>query len=249
MKILVTVKRAVDYTVRVRPLTDGSGVDIANAKMSMNPFDEIALEQAVQLKEAGVADEIVAVSIGDSGSQDVLRSALAFGADRALLVQTDAVLEPVAVSRILAKITADEAPQLVLMGKQAIDDDASQTPQMLAARMGWAQGTFACGLTMGDGEVTVVREVDGGTQTLALPLPAVVSVDLRLNEPRYLKLPDIMKAKRKPLEVQALEEIDVDVGTKTRITHYAEPPERKPGVRVQSVSELIDRLVNEAKVL
>lgn len=249
MKILVTVKRAVDYTVRVRPLTDGSGVDIANAKMSMNPFDEIALEQAVQLKEAGIADEIVAVSIGNSGSQDVLRSALAFGADRALLVQTDAVLEPVAVSRILAKITADEAPQLVLMGKQAIDDDASQTPQMLAARMGWAQGTFACGLTMGDGEVTVVREVDGGTQTLALPLPAVVSVDLRLNEPRYLKLPDIMKAKRKPLEVQPLEEMGVDVGTKTRITHYAEPPERKPGVRVQSVSELIDRLVNEAKVL
>ncbi|MBS3786204.1 MAG: electron transfer flavoprotein subunit beta/FixA family protein [Gammaproteobacteria bacterium] len=249
MKILVTVKRAVDYTVRVRPLTDGSGVDIANAKMSMNPFDEIALEQAVQFKEAGLADEIVAVSIGDSGSQDVLRSALAFGADRALLIQTDSVLEPVAVSRILAKIATDEAPHLVLMGKQAIDDDASQTPQMLAARMGWAQGTFACGLSMGEGEVSVIREVDGGTQTLALTLPAVVSVDLRLNEPRYLKLPDIMKAKRKPLEVQTVEELGVDVSTKTRITHFAEPPEREPGVRVQSVSELIDRLVNEAKVL
>lgn len=249
MKVLVSIKRAVDYTVRVRPLSDGSGVDIANAKMSMNPFDEIAMEQAVRLKEAGIAEEVVAVSIGDAGSQEVLRSALAFGADRAVLIQTDAILEPIAVSRILAKIAGDEAPELVLMGKQAIDDDASQTPQMLAARMGWAQGTSACGLTMGDGEVTVIREVDGGTQTLALTLPAVVSVDLRLNEPRYLKLPDIMKAKRKPLEIKSLEELGVDVSTKTRTTHFAEPPERKPGVRVDSVSELIDRLVNEAKVL
>lgn len=249
MKVMVTVKRAVDYTVRVRPLTDGSGVDIANAKMAMNPFDEIAMEQAVQLKEAGVADEILAVSIGNPGSQDVLRSALAFGADRAILIETDETLEPVAVSRILAKIVADESPGLVLMGKQAIDDDASQTPQMLAARMGWGQGTFACGLTVGPDEVTVVREVDGGTQTLSLALPAVVSVDLRLNEPRYLKLPDIMKAKRKPMEVRPVGDMNVSVSTKTRMTHYAEPPERKPGVRVKSVSELIEKLANEAKVI
>ncbi|MCG5515441.1 MULTISPECIES: electron transfer flavoprotein subunit beta/FixA family protein [unclassified Ectothiorhodospira] len=249
MKVLVPVKRVVDYTVRVRPRSDGSDVDIANLKMSMNPFDEIAMEEAVRLREAGVATEVVAVSVGPTAAQDTLRTALAFGADRALLLETEESLAPVVVSRALAAVVGEESPDLVLMGKQAIDDDCNQTAQMLAARLGWGQGTFACRLEMGDGEVIVTREVDGGTRTLALRLPAVVSTDLRLNEPRYLKLPNIMKAKKKPLDRRPLDTLGVETRSGIRTVSVAEPPARKPGVRVADVGELLNKLKNEAQVI
>ncbi|MCG5514144.1 MULTISPECIES: electron transfer flavoprotein subunit beta/FixA family protein [Ectothiorhodospira] len=250
MKVLVPVKRVVDYNVRVRARSDGSGVDLANLKMSMNPFDEIAMEAAVRLKEAGQVSEVVAVSIGTDACQDVLRTALAFGADRAVLVQTpEAALEPVVISRILKAIVDEEAPRLVLMGKQAIDDDCNQTAQMLAARLGWGQGTFACRLALADGEARVSREVDGGTRTVALPLPAVVSTDLRLNEPRYLKLPNIMKAKKKPLDIKPLESLGVNTSTGIRCLGVSEPPARKPGVRVESVEDLLHRLKHDAQVI
>ncbi|MCG5501125.1 electron transfer flavoprotein subunit beta/FixA family protein [Ectothiorhodospira lacustris] len=250
MKVLVPVKRVVDYNVRVRARSDGSGVDLANLKMSMNPFDEIAMEAAVRLKEAGQVSDVVAVSIGTDACQDVLRTALAFGADRAILVKTpEAALEPVVVSRILKAIVDEEAPQLVLMGKQAIDDDCNQTAQMLAARLGWGQGTFACRLVLADGEARVSREVDGGTRTVALPLPAVVSTDLRLNEPRYLKLPNIMKAKKKPLDIKPLDSLGVNTSTDIRCLGVSEPPARKPGVRVESVEELLHRLKHDAQVI
>ncbi|MBK1692354.1 electron transfer flavoprotein subunit beta/FixA family protein [Ectothiorhodospira mobilis] len=250
MKVLVPVKRVVDYNVRVRPRPDGTGVDTAHAKMSMNPFDEIAMEEAMRLKEGGVVDEVVAVSIGSGDCQDTLRSALAFGADRALLLESDTTdFEPVVISRILAAVVAEEAPDLVIMGKQAIDDDCNQTAQMLAGRLGWGQGTFACRLEVQDGEARVTREVDGGTRTVALSLPAVVSTDLRLNEPRYLKLPNIMKAKKKPLDRRAVAELGVDLTARTRVVAVTAPPERGPGVRVASVEELLDRLKNEAQVI
>lgn len=250
MKVLVPVKRVVDYNVRVRPRPDGTGVDIAHAKMSMNPFDEIAMEEAMRLKEEGVVDEVVAVSIGSGDCQDTLRSALAFGADRALLLEADTTdFEPVVISRILAAVVAEEAPDLVIMGKQAIDDDCNQTAQMLAGRLGWGQGTFACRLEVQDGEARVTREVDGGTRTVSLSLPAVVSTDLRLNEPRYLKLPNIMKAKKKPLDRRPVAELGVDLTARTRVVSVAAPPERGPGVRVASVEELLDRLKNEAQVI
>ena len=249
MKILVPVKRVVDYNVRVRVKADGSGVDLANVKMSMNPFDEIAVEEAVRLKEAGTAEEIVAVSIGPKAAEQTIRTALAMGADRGILVQTEQRTEPLAVARILATLVEKEQPQLVIMGKQAIDDDCNQTGQMLAALLGWPQGTFASKLVIKGEHAEVTREIDGGLETLRLKLPAVITTDLRLNEPRYASLPNIMKAKRKPLEVTDPGALGVDITPQLEILKVEEPPQRKAGVRVKSVAELVDRLKNEAGVI
>ncbi len=249
MKALVCCKRVVDYNVKVRPRPDGSGVDLANVKMSMNPFDEIAVEQAVRFKEAGLVKEIVAVSLGVSQCQETLRTALAMGADRGILVQSEVDLQPLAVAKLLRAVVEREAPQLVLMGKQAIDDDCNQTGQMLAALLNWPQGTFISNVDLGDGQVTVTREVDGGLETVALRLPAVVTVDLRLNEPRYVKLPNIMKAKKKPLDTLTPEELNVDPTPRIALVKVEEPPARQGGSKVASVAELLDKLKNEAKVL
>ena len=249
MKALVAVKRVVDYNVKVRVKADGSDVDIGNVKMSMNPFDEIAMEEAVRLKEAGKISEIVVVSLGVKQCEETLRTALAMGGDRAIHVQTDDYLEPLAVAKLLRKIAEREQPQLILLGKQAIDDDANQTAQMLAALLNASQGTFASKVELGENEVTVVREVDGGLETVALKLPAVVSADLRLNEPRYVKLPNIMQAKKKPLEKLAVEELGVDIAPKLQRQKVAEPKPRSGGVKVQSVAELVVKLKNEAKVI
>lgn len=249
MKILVPVKRVIDYNVKVRVKADGSGVETANVKMSMNPFDEIAVEAAVRLQEAGVASEVVVVSIGTTQSQETIRSALAMGADRGVLVETEVAPEPLAVARLLAELVGREQPELVILGKQAIDDDANQTAQMLAALLDWPQGTFISGLDVADGEATVVREIDGGLETLTLTLPAVLSVDLRLNDPRYAKLPNIMKAKKKPLETVTPEALGVDVTPRLETLRVSEPPKRSGGVLVNSVDELVDRLRNEAKVI
>ncbi len=249
MKALVAVKRVVDYNVKVRVKADGSDVDIGNVKMSMNPFDEIAVEEAVRLKEAGKISEIVVVSLGVKQCEETLRTALAMGGDRAIHVQTDDYLEPLAVAKLLRKIAEREQPQLILLGKQAIDDDANQTGQMLAALLNAPQGTFASKVELGENEVTVVREVDGGLETVALKLPAVISADLRLNEPRYVKLPNIMQAKKKPLEKLAVEELGVDISPKLQRLKVAEPKPRSGGVKVQSVAELVAKLKNEAKVI
>lgn len=249
MKILVPVKRVIDYNVKVRVKADGSGVETANVKMSMNPFDEIAVEAAVRLQEAGVASEVVVVSIGTTQSQETIRSALAMGADRGVLVETEVAPEPLAVARLLAELVEREQPELVILGKQAIDDDANQTAQMLAALLDWPQGTFISGLDVANGEATVVREIDGGLETLALTLPAVLSVDLRLNDPRYAKLPNIMKAKKKPLETVTPDALGVDVTPRLETLRVSEPPKRSGGVLVNSVDELVDRLRNEAKVI
>jgi electron transfer flavoprotein beta subunit len=249
MKILVPVKRVVDYNVKIRVKADGSGVELANVKMSMNPFDEIAVEEAIRLKEAGKATEIVAVSVGPAQAAETIRTALAMGADRGILVKTDAVVEPLAVAKILKKLVEQESPGLVIMGKQAIDDDSNQTGQMLAALTGWGQGTFASKVSLGDGTVDVTREVDGGLQTVALKLPAVVTTDLRLNEPRYASLPNIMKAKKKPLDETSPEALGVDVGARLKVLKTAEPKTRSAGVKVGSVAELVAKLKNEAGVL
>ena len=249
MKALVAVKRVVDYNVKVRVKADGSDVDIGNVKMSMNPFDEIAVEEAVRLKEAGKISEIVVVSLGVKQCEETLRTALAMGGDRAIHVQTDDYLEPLAVAKLLCKIAEREQPPLILLGKQAIDDDANQTAQMLAALLNAPQGTFASKVELGENEVTVVREVDGGLETVALKLPAVISADLRLNEPRYVKLPNIMQAKKKPLEKLAVEELGVDIVPKLQRLKVAEPKPRSGGVKVQSVAELVAKLKNEAKVI
>ena len=249
MTALVAVKRVVDYNVKVRVKADGSDVDIGNVKMSMNPFDEIAMEEAVRLKEAGKISEIVVVSLGVKQCEETLRTALAMGGDCAIHVQTDDYLEPLAVAKLLRKIAEREQPQLILLGKQAIDDDANQTAQMLAALLNAPQGTFASKVELGENEVTVVREVDGGLETVALKLPAVVSADLRLNEPRYVKLPNIMQAKKKPLEKLAVEELGVDIAPKLQRLKVAEPKPRSGGVKVQSVAELVAKLKNEAKVI
>ena len=249
MKALVAVKRVVDYNVKVRVKADGSDVDIGNVKMSMNPFDEIAVEEAVRLKEAGKISEIVVVSLGVKQCEETLRTALAMGGDRAIHVQADDYLEPLAVAKLLRKIAEREQPQLILLGKQAIDDDANQTAQMLAALLNAPQGTFASKVELGENEVTVVREVDGGLETVALKLPAVISADLRLNEPRYVKLPNIMQAKKKPLEKLAVEELGVDIAPKLQRLKVAEPKPRSGGVKVQSVAELVAKLKNEAKVI
>ena len=253
MKILVPVKRVVDYNVRIRVRPDGSGVDLANVKMSMNPFDEIAVEEAIRLKEKGVAAEVVVVSIGVAQAKDTLRTALAMGADRAILVTaTDDVnvdLEPLSVAQILSKVVANEKPGLVIAGKQAIDNDMNATGQMLAALLGWGQGTFASALTVEGGFALVTREVDGGLQTLRLKLPAVVTTDLRLNEPRYVALPNIMKAKKKPLEELSLDTLGVEVRPRLTVLKTVEPPQRQAGVKVASVDELVSKLKNEAGVL
>ncbi len=249
MKVLVPVKRVVDYNVKVRVKSDGSGVETANVKMSMNPFDEIAVEEAVRLKEAGVISEIIAVSMGSSACQETLRTALALGADRAILVETPVETQPLAVARVLEKLVAKEQPQLVIMGKQAIDDDSNQTGQMLAALLGWSQATFASKVVI-DGETAqVTREIDGGLETLSVKLPAVVTTDLRLNEPRYVTLPNIMKAKKKPLENVTPDALGVDVTPRLTTLKVVEPPKRSAGQKVKSVEELVDKLKNEAKVI
>jgi electron transfer flavoprotein beta subunit len=246
MKILVPVKRAVDKDVKIRVKADGSGVELANVKMSMNPFDEIAVEEALRLKEAGKATEIIAVSIGPQQAAETIRTALAMGADRGILVKADGAVEPLAVAKILKAIAAAEQPGLIIMGKQAIDDDCNQTGQMLAALLGWAQGTFASKVVL-DGEALVVtREVDGGLQTVELKTPAVVTTDLRLNEPRYLSLPAIMGAKKKPLAEKTAADYGVDITPRLEVVKTAEPPTRKAGVKVTTVAELVDKLKNEA---
>lgn len=254
MKILVPVKRAVDYSVKIRVKADGTGVDLANVKMSMNPFDEIAVEEAVRLKEAGKATEIVLVSIGPAKAQDIIRTGMAIGADRGILVQTDAPtdiggVEPLAVAKILKAIVEQEKPDLIIMGKQSIDDDSNQTGQMLAALLNWAQGTFASKVELADGKVNVTREVDGGLETVSLKLPAIVTTDLRLNEPRYAALPNIMKAKSKPLATTKPEDYGVDLTPRLSVVKVAEPKKRTGGGKVASVDELIDKLKNEAKVI
>jgi len=249
MKALVAVKRVIDFNVKPRVKPDGSGVDLANVKRSMNPFDEIAVEEAMRLKEAGVVTEIVAVSLGTGASQEVLRSALAMGADRAVLIETDAELQPLAVAKALKVLCEREAPQLVILGKQAIDDDAGQTGQMLAAFAGWAQATFASKIVIGEGKATVTREVDGGLETVELSLPAVITTDLRLNTPRYATLPNIMKAKKKPLDVLSPEALGIDVAPRLKTLKVMEPQKRKAGAMVPDVQTLIDRLRNEAKVI
>ena len=242
MKLLVPVKRVIDFNVKPRVKADGTGIDLANVKMSMNPFDEIAVEEAIRLKEKGVATEIVAVSIGPQKAQETLRTALAMGADRAILVQTDDEVEPLAVAKILAKITEEEQPGMVILGKQAIDDDSNQTGQMLAALLGWAQGTFASKVEVDGEQVNVTREVDGGLETLRLKLPAIVTTDLRLNEPRYASLPNIMKAKSKPLAQKTPADYGVDTAPRLTMLGVREPSKREAGIKVQSVDELIDRL-------
>jgi len=249
VKILVAVKRVVDYNVKVRCKADGSDVDIANVKMSMNPFDEIAVEEAVRLKEAGKATEVVVVSLGIKQCEETLRTALAMGADRAIHVETDAVLQPLAVAKLLKAIAAKEAPQLFILGKQAIDDDANQTGQMLAALLGWPQGTFASKVDVEGGKVNVTREIDGGLETVALNLPAIVTTDLRLNEPRYVKLPNIMAAKKKPLEKHTPADLGVDPSPRLKLLKVSDPPVRKAGIKVASVAELVAKLKNEAKVI
>ncbi|WP_332810799.1 electron transfer flavoprotein subunit beta/FixA family protein [Sphingomonas sp.] len=242
MKLLVPVKRVIDYNVKPRVKPDGSGVDLANVKMSMNPFDEIAVEEAIRLKEKGAATEIVAVSIGPAKAQETLRTALAMGADRAILVVTDQEVEPLAVAKILRKIADDEQPGMIILGKQAIDDDSNQTGQMLAALLGWSQGTFASKVEIEGGSVDVTREVDGGLETVRLKLPAIVTTDLRLNEPRYATLPNIMKAKSKPLVQKTPEELGVDIAPRLATVQVREPSKREAGVKLASVDELIDRL-------
>jgi electron transfer flavoprotein beta subunit len=249
MKVLVPVKRVVDFNVKVRVKPDGSGVETANVKMSMNPFDEIAIEEAVRLKERGVATEVVAVSCGTAASQETLRSALALGADRAILVESDEALQPLAVAKLLAAVARQEAPHLVIMGKQAIDDDANQTGQMLAALLDWPQATFASKLEIADDTARVTREIDGGLETLEITLPAVVTTDLRLNEPRYATLPNIMKAKKKPMQTSSAAALGVDVAPRLAIVRVDEPPRRKGGGRVADVQELVAKLRNEAKIL
>ena len=249
MKVLVPVKRVIDYNVKIRLKSDGSGVDTANVKMSMNPFDEIALEEAIRLKEAKIATEVVAVSIGPQKAQETLRTALAMGADRAILVKTDIAIEPLTVAKILQAIAAEEKPEIIILGKQAIDDDANQTGQMLAGLLGWAQGTFASKIAPAGGSLRVTREVDGGLQTILLKLPAVLTTDLRLNEPRYASLPNIMKAKSKPLKEIDASTLGIELEPRLKIVKTQEPGARKAGVMVASVAELVTKLRDEAGVI
>lgn len=249
MKILVAVKRVVDYNVKIRVKSDQSGVDTANVKMSMNPFDEIAVEEAIRLKEAGVASEVIVLSAGTAQCQETLRTALAIGADRAILIETDAELQPLGVAKLLQAVCAKEQPQLIILGKQAIDDDSNQTGQMLAALMDVPQATFASKVLVADGKVNVTREVDGGLETISMSMPAVITTDLRLNEPRYVTLPNIMKAKKKALDVFKPDELGVDVSPRLKTLKVEEPPKRSAGVMVADVAALVDKLKNEAKVI
>jgi len=249
MKILVTVKRVVDYNVKIRVKPDGSGVDLSNVKMSMNPFDEISVEEALRLKEAGKADEVVVISVGPTKAEETLRTALAMGADRAILVETEDNLEPLAVAKVVKAIAEQEQPGLIIVGKQAIDDDSNQTGQMLSALLGWPQATFASKVELKEGSVDVSREVDGGIQTINVKLPAIVTSDLRLNEPRYASLPNIMKAKKKPLDKKALADFGIETSARLKVLNTEEPSGRKAGIKVSSVAELVDKLKNEAGLL
>ena len=249
MKILVPVKRVVDYNVKIRVKSDGSGVELASVKMSMNPFDEIAVEEAIRLKEAGKAEEIIAVSIGPDKAQETIRTALAMGADRGIHVKTDDLVEPLGVAKILKSLVEAETPDLVVLGKQAIDDDSNQTGQMLAALLGWPQGTFASKFELSDGSALVTREVDGGLETVKLNMPAILTTDLRLNEPRYASLPNIMKAKKKPIDVKSPADIGVDIAPRHSIISTNEPAGREAGIKVESVAELVSKLKDEAGVI
>ena len=249
MKILVPVKRVIDYNVKARVKPDQTGVDLANVKMSMNPFDEISVEEAVRLKEAGTATEVVVVSIGPQQAQETIRTALAMGADRGILIKTDETVEPLAVAKLLKAVVAEESPEMVILGKQAIDDDSNQTGQMLAALLDWPQGTFASKVEIADGKANVTREVDGGLQTVALELPAIITTDLRLNEPRYASLPNIMKAKKKPIDTYSPDELGVDITPRFKTLKVVPPAEREAGIVVETVEELVDKLKNEAKVI
>ncbi|MGI9413318.1 MAG: electron transfer flavoprotein subunit beta/FixA family protein [Hyphomicrobiales bacterium] len=249
MKVLVPVKRVVDYNVKIRVKADGSGVELNNVKMSMNPFDEIAVEEAIRLREAGTATEVIAVSVGPQQAQETIRTALAMGADRGILVKTDEIVEPLAVAKILKGIVDEEGPELVILGKQAIDDDCNQTGQMLAALLGRAQGTFASKITLQNGHAEVVREVDGGLQTLKLTMPIIATTDLRLNEPRYASLPNIMKAKKKPIDEKTPDDYGVDATPRLKVLNTGEPPAREAGVIVESVAELVEKLKNDAGVI
>ena len=249
MKVLVAVKRVIDYNVKIRVKADNTGVETANVKFSMNPFDEIAVEEAVRLKEAGKATEIVVVSIGPTAAQETLRTALAMGADRAILVQSDDEVQPLGVAKVLKTLVEKEQPQLVILGKQAIDDDSNQTGQMLSALLGWSQGTFASKVSLAEGNAEIMREVDGGLETVSVKLPAVITADLRLNEPRYASLPNIMKAKKKPLETIAAAGLGVDIAPRLITVKVEEPPKRSAGIKVADVAALVDKLKNEAKVI
>jgi electron transfer flavoprotein beta subunit len=248
MKVLIPVKRVIDYNVKIRVKADETGVETANVKMSMNPFDEISVEEAIRLKEAGTADEVVIVSVGPQQCQETIRTALAMGADRGVLVLTDEEVEPLAVAKILKAVAEKEGPELVIAGKQAIDDDSNQTGQMLAALLGWSQATFASKIELADGKAQVTREIDGGLETISITLPAVVTCDLRLNEPRYASLPNIMKAKKKPIDSMTPEDLGVDITPRLQVLKVAEPSKREAGVKVETTAELVDKLRNEAKV-
>lgn len=249
MKVLVAVKRVVDYNVRIRVKSDGSGVDTDNVKMSMNPFDENAIEEALRMKENGVASEVIAVSIGNSKAQETLRTALAMGADRAIHIESDQQVEPLGVAKLLKHVVDQESPEVVILGKQAIDDDSNQTGQMLAAMLNWPQGSFASRAQFDGLQLTLTRETDNGLETLGITLPAIITTDLRLNEPRYPKLPDIMKAKRKPIDKIEASELDIDIAPRLEVLNVSEPPEREPGIKVANAAELLDKLKNEAGIL
>jgi electron transfer flavoprotein beta subunit len=249
MKVLVPIKRVVDYNVKIRVKSDNSGVELSNVKMSMNPFDEIAVEEAIKLKEAGTVSEIVVLSIGPQQSQETIRTALAMGADRGILVKTDELVEPLNVAKIIKAVSEEENPDLIILGKQAIDDDSNQTGQMLAALLGWSQGTFASELKISDGKANVVREIDGGLQTLEIKLPSIITTDLRLNEPRYASLPNIMKAKKKPIDEKLPEDYNLEISPMLEIVKVSEPAQREAGIKVETVEELVDKLKNEAGVI
>ena len=249
MKVLVPIKRVVDYNVKIRVKSDNSGVELSNVKMSMNPFDEIAVEEAIKLKEAGTVSEIIVLSIGAQQSQETIRTALAMGADRGILVKTDELVEPLNVAKIIKAVSEEENPDLIILGKQAIDDDSNQTGQMLAALLGWSQGTFASELKLSDGKANVVREIDGGLQTLEIKLPSIITTDLRLNEPRYASLPNIMKAKKKPIDEKLPEDYNLEISPMLEIVKVSEPAQREAGIKVETVEELVDKLKNEAGVI
>jgi len=249
MKVLVPVKRVVDYNVKIRVKSDNSGVELSNVKMSMNPFDEIAVEEAIKLKEVGSVSEIIVLSIGPQQSQETIRTALAMGADRGILVKTDELVEPLNVAKIIKAVSEEENPDLIILGKQAIDDDSNQTGQMLAALLGWSQGTFASELKISDGKANVVREIDGGLQTLEIKLPSIITTDLRLNEPRYASLPNIMKAKKKPIDEKLPEDYNLEISPMLEIVKVSEPAQREAGIKVETVEELVDKLKNEVGVI
>ena len=249
MKVLVPIKRVVDYNVKIRVKSDNSGVELDNVKMSMNPFDEIAVEEAIRLKEAGTVSEIIVLSIGPQQSQETIRTALAMGADRGILIKTDELVEPLNVAKLIKAVSDEENPEIIILGKQAIDDDSNQTGQMLSALLGWSQGTFASELKISDGKINVIREVDGGLQTINLKLPSVITTDLRLNEPRYASLPNIMKAKKKPIEEKSPGDYNIEITSMLEVVKVSEPAQREAGIKVETVEELVDKLKNEAGVI